>query len=376
MYTALGLMSGTSMDGIDIALLSTNGKYRLERGPFASFAYTDKFRQRLRQGLDDAKSINQRAERPGGLKKLEQQITQRHIKAINRFLNETGLRLSDIDVIGFHGQTVLHKPEVGLTVQLGLGKTIAEETGVPVVCDLRANDMKHGGQGAPLASAYHRALARTMKDLAWPVAFVNIGGIANVTWVSLEGRMIAYDAGPGNVLIDRWVQEKTGDPFDESGKLAAKGKIDNGIVNRYLSDPFFEQAPPKSLDWGYFAPLPVDAASAPDGARSLARLTARALMTSTEQLPEPPATWVISGGGARNPVIMADLAELSGDAVSVITASSLNLNADAIEAEAWAYLAVRCLRDLKITWPGTTGVDVSRTGGVIIHPSASTMSTQ
>lgn len=378
MYVALGLMSGTSMDGIDVAMLRTNGKNRIERGPFVSFPYTKKFRTRLEEGLRVAVSINARSHRPGDLRKLEDDITLRHVRAVRKFLDRMGLRLSDVDIIGFHGQTVIHRPEIGLTVQLGLGQLLADRTGLPVVYDLRAMDMTHGGQGAPLACAYHQALARNLQVplVRWPAAFVNIGGISNFTWIPGEGAMIAFDAGPGNMLIDMWMQAKAGKLFDKSGNTAARGRILRDIVDGYLALPYFDLAPPKSLDRGDFRPLSTKAASLEDGARTLARVTAASLIRACDHVAAPPALWIVSGGGVRNRAIMDDLAQMAAERSSgdrrpvVMAASELGLDSDAIEAEAWAYLAVRSLRGLKITWPGTTGVASPVTGGVLALPSS------
>jgi anhydro-N-acetylmuramic acid kinase len=374
MFVALGLMSGTSMDGIDIALVRTNGKRKVERGPFLSFSYPAKFREKLAQGLRTAREIRRRSDRPDGLASLEKDLTRRHVAAVNTFLEKTGLRLSDIDITGFHGQTVLHRPKRGLTVQLGLGQLLADQTGLPVVHDLRGNDMANGGQGAPLACAYHRALAAGLDidGRQWPVAFVNIGGISNVTWIPAEGEMIAFDAGPGNMLIDQWMQRNAGKPFDKGGETAMRGNVITPIVERYLENPFFDLPPPKSLDRGDFPPLEAGAVSLADGARSLARLTAVALVRASARLPQPPALWVVCGGGSRNPVIMRDLEELAGAASAGVArvgpAEEFGLNSEAIEAEAWAYLAVRSLRGLKITWNGTTGVREAVTGGRLSMP--------
>jgi anhydro-N-acetylmuramic acid kinase len=375
MFVALGLMSGTSMDGIDIALVRTNGKRKVERGPYRSYPYPAKFREKLVHGLRTARNIRKRGDRPDELPSLEREVTRRHVAAVHKYLKHNGLRLSDVDIVGFHGQTVLHRPESGLTVQLGLGQVLADQTGLPVVYDLRANDMAHGGQGAPLACAYHRALAAGLEANGprWPVVFVNIGGISNVTWIPAEGEMVAFDAGPGNMLIDQWMQTKAGKSFDEDGQTATGGKVVDRIVDSYLENAYFEQAPPKSLDRGDFAPLKSDQISLADGARSLARVTALALVRSMAKLPQPPALWVICGGGSRNPVIMRDIQELVAASdgsryAKVATAEEFGLNSEAIEAEAWAYLAVRSLRGLNISWHGTTGVHHAATGGTLSMP--------
>lgn len=216
---AIGLMSGTSMDGIDVALVTTDGEAVVERGPFLAVTYDDAFRQRLKQGLEDAKAITDRRQRPESLAALERELTLRHAEAVKSFLAANGLRARDIDVIGFHGQTVLHRPDQALTVQLGDGALLARETGIDVVYDMRANDMVHGGQGAPLVPAYHAALAGGLGAESLPACFVNIGGISNLTYIGADGEIAAFDSGPGNTLIDQWVETHTGLAFDAGGGL-------------------------------------------------------------------------------------------------------------------------------------------------------------
>ena len=244
MKTAIGLMSGTSMDGIDIALIRTDGRDRVERGAALGIAYDAKFRDRLKQALEDAKPIRQRAERPGTLADIERELTLRHAEAVRTFLKKNNLQPADIDVVGFHGQTVLHRPDDGLTVQLGDGALLARETGIAVVHDMRANDMVHGGQGAPLIPVYHAALAAgrpadVRSDR--PVVFVNIGGISNLTFVGTEGIIVAYDSGPGNTLIDQWVEAHAGIPYDQGGMIASEGHVLTGLAERYLANPFLPE---------------------------------------------------------------------------------------------------------------------------------------
>ncbi|MEZ5801415.1 MAG: anhydro-N-acetylmuramic acid kinase [Nitratireductor sp.] len=363
-------MSGTSMDGIDVALLATNGKSRIERGPGASFPYDPDFRRQLAAALVEAADIGEREDRPGKLAEIEQELTTRHAAAVSSFLFEHRLKPGDIDLIGFHGQTVLHRPQDALTVQLGDGQLLADQTGINVVYDLRAKDMQHGGQGAPLVPVYHRALSKNLptdlfapgKD-RWPVAFVNIGGIANITWISSRGAMIAFDTGPGNALIDQWVQVKAGIPFDQAGAISSEGRVMPEMADAYLGSAFFAQPAPKSLDRNDFLPPDPESASLEDGARTLAHVTARSILMAADHLPKAPVLWIICGGGRHNAAIMADLATLAAQSGSrVVKAEEAGFDGDAMEAEAWAYLAVRAQRGLKITWPGTTGIDKPRSG--------------
>jgi anhydro-N-acetylmuramic acid kinase len=366
---AIGLMSGTSMDGIDVAAIETNGEAVIATGPSLSVPYEAAFRRRVEAALETAKSIVKREERPGDLEELEREITLRHARAVSDFLAAAPAAWRNIDVVGFHGQTVLHRPHLGLTVQLGDGALLANETGIAVVHDMRANDMKFGGQGAPLVPAYHAALARSLpEEFAgdFPVVFVNIGGISNITYVPASGDPIAFDTGPGNTLIDQWVSSEGGVPFDAGGAIASEGGVIRSVVERYLDNNFFEKSGPKSLDRNDFTLDLAQGLELADGARTLAAVSAEAILKSLEHLPETPRLWVVCGGGRKNPHIIGDLrvgAEKKN--AKVIVAEEAKLDGDATEAEAWAYLAVRSVKKLPLTFPTTTGCSEPVTGGVV-----------
>lgn len=366
MLTAIGLMSGTSLDGIDVALLRTDGEAVVERGPSMASPYDAAFRRRLQGALETARSIGERSERPGDLAQIERELTLRHGEAVRAFLAENGLEPSGIDVIGFHGQTVLHRPDQALTVQLGDGRLLAGATGIDVVCDMRANDMAHGGQGAPLIPAYHAALAAGLSRASGKaVVFVNIGGISNITFIGSGGEIVAFDSGPGNTLIDQWVEAHAGIPYDQGGMIASEGRVDAGLAGRYLDQAFFTDPVRRSLDRNDFRPPEGTDASLEDGARTLAHVTAAAVLRSARHLPERPKLYVVSGGGRLNRVIMSDLAALAeAEGTEVVAAEAVDLDGDSMEAEAWAYLAVRALRGLPLTFPGTTGVKAPVTGGL------------
>ncbi|PDT54979.1 MULTISPECIES: anhydro-N-acetylmuramic acid kinase [Sinorhizobium] len=377
--TAIGLMSGTSMDGIDVALLETDGETIVRRGPSSGYAYEPRFRDRLKQGLEDARSIRKRDERPGTLADLERDMTLLHAQAVKAFLKENNLLSGNVDVIGFHGQTVLHRPDEALTVQVGDGELLARETLTDVVYDMRANDMAHGGQGAPLIPAYHAALAESMSqssDIDAPVAFVNIGGISNITYIGAGEAIIAYDSGPGNTLIDQWMEAHAGIPYDQGGMVAAEGSVLPELAERYLAHPFFSLEKRRSLDRNDFSPPIAAEASLEDGARTLAHVTAAAIVRSAAHLPQMPATYIVCGGGRLNPVIMQDLALLAEAAGGrVLAAEALGLNGDSMEAEAWAYLAVRSLRGLPLSYPATTGVIRPVSGGMLARPAPASTGT-
>lgn len=370
-FTSLGLMSGTSMDGIDLAALRTDGKAEVERGPSMFVPYDAVFRKRLEAGLETARQIRERTERPGDLRELEQELTQRHAEAVMHFLETHGSDWKP-DVIGFHGQTVLHRPEKALTVQLGDGEMLAAGTGIRVVCDMRAEDMRHGGQGAPLVPVYHAALAAALPE-RWkrlPLCFVNIGGISNITYIPEQGDPVAFDTGPGNALIDQWVLQKVGVPYDAGGRIASKGRIIHRVVEHYLAHPFFAKGGPKSLDRNDFDLAGVEELDLADGARSLAAVTANAIMRATDHLDKPPRLWIVCGGGRNNPHIINDMQDLAKQKDSIVkVADDFGWNGDSMEAEAWAYLAVRALAGLPLTFPGTTGCKHPVSGGVIAEPA-------
>ncbi|KAB2919856.1 MAG: anhydro-N-acetylmuramic acid kinase [Hyphomicrobiaceae bacterium] len=358
---AIGLMSGTSMDGIDIALIETDGAEKLKRGPAGTTPYDAKFRAALAQAMAEARSLADRRARTPHLAWIEQELTDAHAAVVADFLRAQALRPADIAVIGFHGHTVLHRPELRLTVQLGDGDRLAHATGIDVVHDLRAADIEAGGQGAPLAPVYHRALAGGLPER--PVVMVNIGGVANVTWIGRDGSLIAFDTGPGNALIDDWTRRHAGRAMDEGGALAAEGKVDEGALIALLTHDYFCALPPKSLDRNAFRLDAVAHLSPADGAATLTAFTAASLARAREHFPEEPRLWVISGGGRRNKTLMAMIAGRVEGAVA--PAEAAGVDGDAMEAEAWAYLAVRSLRRLPITFPGTTGVPRPMTGGAL-----------
>ena len=358
---AIGLMSGTSMDGIDVALIDTDGEDVVERGPSRTFAYDAAFKSALVRAIETGRGLSDRKARPDTLAEVERELTGRHAAAVAEFLRQHGLAPQDISIVGFHGQTVLHRPEHGLTVQLGDGPELARRITLPVVYDLRAADCAAGGQGAPLAPVYHRALAAKLPER--PLVVLNIGGVANATWIGRDGTLIAFDTGPGNAMIDDWMLRCRGVQHDEGGALAAAGRVHDGYVMQYLRHSYFGEPPPKSLDRNAFPLELVEGLSPADGAATLAAFTAASIARAREHFPEQPKLWVISGGGRRNKTLMAMIAERVEGAVA--PAEAVGMDGDGMEAEAWAYLAVRSLKGLPITFPGTTGVPRPLTGGVL-----------
>jgi anhydro-N-acetylmuramic acid kinase len=352
-YRSIGLMSGTSMDAIDVAYLETDGERQLQAGAWASEPYPRELRQAL-LGLD-----TEAAELPH----FERQVTQLHIDVVRDFCSRNDIDPASLDCIGFHGQTIKHEPHLGKTWQLGDGERMARALGCVVINRFRDADLGEGGQGAPLAPAYHRALAQA-SGLRLPVAVLNIGGVSNVTLVA--DALHAFDCGPGNALIDDWVRNRAGIPYDDGGRLAATGAVHEKALAQLMDHPYFSLQGAKSLDRNHFSVAPVNELSVADGAATLVAFTAGAIALAARLLPMRPDLWIVVGGGRLNETLVRQLqAALSCE---VVVAEQVGWAGDAIEAQAFAYLAVRSLRRLPLSWPTTTGVREPVTGGVCHMP--------
>jgi len=365
---AIGLMSGTSQDGVDVALIDTDGETIAQFGPTACRPYTRDERTLLRRATAAAASLTDRTARPSIVAEAEALVNAAHAEAVETFLAANGIKAADVAVIGFHGQTLLHRPERHLTIQIGDGRVLAARLGLPVVYDFRAADVAAGGQGAPLAPLFHRALVRRLGH-ALPVAVLNIGGVANVTYIDGD-EVIACDTGPGNALLDDFLRVRTGRPLDTDGQIAAAGVVDEEAIELLLAHPFFAEPPPKSLDRNDFRALigrTLDERSVADGAATLTALTAAAVARIVPHLPRAPKTWIVSGGGARNPTLTRMLAQRLAPG-QVESAHDAGWSVDSLEAQAFAYLAVRSLRGMPISLPSTTGVPRPLTGGVLARP--------
>jgi anhydro-N-acetylmuramic acid kinase len=364
---AIGLMSGTSLDGVDVALIETDGERVLGFGPTGYRAYREEERALLGRALAEGALLTDRRSRPGVLAEAERFVTAVHAETVENFLKAEAIAKDRVALVGFHGQTVLHKPAVKLTVQIGDGPALARQLRLPVAYDFRAADVAAGGQGAPLVPVFHQALAR---DLArpHPIAVLNLGGVANVTYVD-GGDPVACDTGPGNALIDDFMRARVGAPYDNHGDVAATGKPDHQFIRDVLDNPFFAEKPPKSLDRNAFAfaNIGLPDFSVPDGAATLSALTVEAVALIVPHLPAVPKAWIVAGGGARNRTLMKMLAARLSPA-SVETADNAGWSADALEAQAFAYLAARVLAGKPITFPKTTGVAKPLAGGIIARP--------
>ncbi len=363
MWTAIGLMSGTSMDGVDAAVIATDGEDRVVAGAALTVAYDAGFRARLRGCLGGRAPAAEIAA-------VAAALTDHHAAAVVALCRTAGLDPTTVDVVGFPGHTLVHDPARRLTWQIGDGDRLARATGLPVVTDFRSADVAAGGQGAPLVPVFHRALARA-SGMAPPLAVINIGGVANVTWIGPDGQLCAMDVGPGNALIDDWLVARTGEAFDRDGRRSARGRVDHAVLNRLMATPWFDLPGPKSLDRDAFDPRPVGSLGIDDGCATLAAFTAAAIARSAARLPVAPARWLVTGGGRHNRALMAMLADRLDGPVDPVEA--VGWSGDAIEALAFGYLAVRSRRGLPLTVPETTGVDRPRTGGRWVAPPAATV---
>jgi anhydro-N-acetylmuramic acid kinase len=354
---AVGLMSGTSLDGIDAALIETDGREKARSLGFYAVRYDAEARAVLRAAVDAALAVAAPGPDPA-IEAAARLVTDSHIAAVRALLRQSGE--GDVDVVGFHGQTIAHRPDRGWTWQIGDGEAMARALGLPVVDDFRSADVAAGGQGAPFVPIYHQALTA---GLARPTVVLNLGGVANLTWIGEDGTLIAFDCGMANGLIDEWASRAGIGDYDAGGLLAAAGTVSAEVLARLLDKPFFDQPPPKSLDRHDFTIDPAIGLSDADGAATLTAFSAEGVARGLRLLPGRPASFVVAGGGRHNPVLMAAIARATG--LDPVPADALGWNGDAVEAEAFAYLAVRCLDGLPLSFPGTTGVPRPMTGGRI-----------
>lgn len=355
---ALGAMSGTSLDGVDAAMVRTDGVTVEAFGMHRFRPYSDEERSVIRAGLG----------------KLEGPAVAAAAEVVENAHAEILSQFKDAEVIGFHGQTLTHLPDRATTLQAGDGQLLADVLENPVVWDFRSADMEMGGQGAPLAPFYHFALARHIGETQ-PVAFLNLGGVGNVTWLDPSadgpaepGACLAFDTGPGNALIDDLCHERLGQRFDENGALTLSGKVDDAIIKRMMSAKYFAKFPPKSLDRNDFSAwsgLVADLNDA-DAAATLAAGSAEAVARGLDHCPTLPSRLLVTGGGRKNPGLMAELARRLPCPVAPV--EDAGLDGDMLEAQAFAYLAVRVLRGLPTSAPGTTGVAAPIGGGTISRP--------
>ncbi len=352
--TAIGVISGTSMDGIDVALIRSDGRSRVDTGPGATFSYPPEVSAALREVIAEP----ERALQP--LEALEAAVTDAHVAAIEAFMARFAVDRHSVAVVGMHGQTVLHRPNEGFTRQLCDGRRAAAALGVDVVNDFRSADVATGGEGAPLVPLYHAAMSAGLER---PLTLLNWGGVGNITYLGPNGEIVAFDTGPANALLDDFVARRRGVSHDEGGALAASGKIDEALVARFMDDAFFGRPPPKSLDRNHFHEVmrAIEPLGDADGAATLAAFTVEATAAATRHFPAVSSRWLVCGGGRRNQTLMRALATRLAARVEPIEA--IGFDGDVIEAQCFAYLALRSRQGLPLSLPTTTGVPNPTPGG-------------
>ncbi|MBD3820082.1 MAG: anhydro-N-acetylmuramic acid kinase [Brevundimonas diminuta] len=367
----LGFMTGTSLDAVDMAVIETDGHDILSFGPAGEMKLDGETRAIIEDAIDDAFDWERDEEEPDSFEDARMAVADAHLAAALGFMAVNGVKSSALDLVGVHGQTVLHEAptpdEPGRTVQLIDAVSVAEGLGVPVAYDFRSVDVAAGGQGAPLAPVYHAALVRKA-GMEGPVAVLNLGGVGNITLIRADGGLEAFDTGPANGMVDLLVQSRMKKRMDEGGRMAAAGTVDPVVLDAYLAHPYFAATGPKSLDRFDFSLDPVAELSLENAAATLTAFAAQAVALGVARCSEQPKEVVVCGGGRHNPVLLAAIRERVG--VPVSTAEDKGWRGDSIEAEAFAFLAARCRLGLPISFPGTTGVPTPMSGGRIVEPGA------
>ncbi|MEN5144609.1 anhydro-N-acetylmuramic acid kinase [Brevundimonas diminuta] len=365
----LGFMTGTSLDAVDMAVIETDGHDILSFGPAGEMKLDSETRAAIEDAIEDAFDWARDEEEPESFEDARMAVADAHLAAALGFMAVNGVKSSALDLVGVHGQTVLHEAPThelpGRTVQLIDAASVAEGLGVPTAFDFRSADVAAGGQGAPLAPVYHAALVRKA-GLSGPVAVLNLGGVGNITLIRADGGLEAFDTGPANGMVDLLVQSRMKKRMDEGGRLAAAGTVDQSVLDAYLAHPYFAATGPKSLDRFDFSLDPVAGLSLEDAAATLTAFAAQAVALGVARCSEQPKEIVVCGGGRHNPVLLVAIRERVG--VPVSTAEDKGWRGDSIEAEAFAFLAARCRLGLPISFPGTTGVATPMTGGRIVEP--------
>ena len=351
---AIGVISGTSMDGIDVALLRTDGQAVVEAGPGRTYDYAPGLRADLLALIADPERC---AADP--LNALDDAVSDAHAGAVTQFISDFGIDRSTVELVGIHGQTILHRPERRFTRQLGRGPRIAKTLGIDVVYHFRHADVAAGGEGAPFAPLYHQALAAALDH---PVMVLNLGGVGNVTYID-GNDILAFDTGPASALLDDFIKRRRGLAYDANGALAGSGTPDQALVASLMAHPYFRRPAPKSLDRNDFHAWAqaVDGLSDEDGAATFAEFTCASVAAARSQVPKPVKRWLVTGGGRHNATFMRRLAEIL--AVPVEPVEAVGWHGDFIEAECFAYLAVRSAAGLPLSVPGTTGVPHPMPGG-------------
>ncbi len=358
-FRAIGLMSGTSLDGIDLAMIESDGGENIKIIASDYCEYSPEFRNRLRDLIFQNPTLN-------GIKEIENEITILHANLVNNFLKKNNLKSSEIDLIGFHGQTIFHQPAKKITWQIGNSQLLALQTGIKTVGDFRINDVLEGGQGAPLVPIYHFYL---FAKLSKPTLILNIGGIANLTYFDDKlASLQAFDVCFGNAPFNDLMYKKFHKEFDENGDLAKTGKINLELINKILEHKIFNQSLPKSFSRNDFdeALSPLQSLEPQDILACYSQIFAEVLAKDIKIFSKKPTQIIVCGGGAKNKNLLNVLQKKLED-IKILTAQEVGFNVHSIEAEAFAFLAIRRILNLPISFKQTTGTLNSEgsIGGII-----------
>jgi anhydro-N-acetylmuramic acid kinase len=364
-YVALGLMSGTSADGVDVGILITDGKTKIKLGPSGYYPFSKSFISKIKSIFKKRLNVN-KSKKQKRIIEIENEFTHLNFISINKFLKKNKIDKNKIDVIGFHGQTISHNPDIGYSWQIGNSQNLANLLNIKVVSNFRENDIKNGGQGAPLTPVFHYYLTKKIKKR---ICFINLGGISNITYFNHKSKtslnkMVAFDAGPCCSLIDDWISKNSNKKFDNLGLLARNGNVKKEIIQNFLKRSFFSKFPPKSLDRSFFSLSLLKKLKIKDGAATLTYLAADTLSKAFDYFPKNPDLCILSGGGRHNKFLV-ELLNKKIKKSKILLTENYNWNGDSIEAHAFAYLSVRKLLNLPITFPLTTGIKQPLTGGKI-----------
>ena len=357
---SLGLMSGTSLDGIDVSIIKSDGEQQVEIIDDLYLKYDDQLKLKLKKIIDTCSSKDKLAKISKEINELEKELTLYHAKAY-KLITEKNKNIK-IDLIGFHGQTIIHKPQKKYSIQIGDSQLLSKITNTTVISNFRENDILNGGQGAPLTPIYHQLILKKVRSRL-PSVVINIGGITNITYMERSDKIIGFDTGPGNYLIDEWVRAKTKYEFDSGGLIAKSGQPNEDILNKFLNDPYYKKKIPKSLDVKDLNSQNLDTLNLEDGCATLSMLTVSSICMALDNFENRPNLILLSGGGRKNKYIFDNIRKKFCNSVKLI--DDFNFNGDFNESQAFAYLAIRSYLKKIITFPSTTGVKKPCLGGSI-----------
>ena len=358
-FYSLGLMSGTSLDGIDASIIKSDGENFIKTIDNMHFEYDYQFKSKLKKTVNTVISKKQFSTLSEKIKKIEEELTLKHAEACKLIIKKN--KNIKIDFLGFHGQTILHRPNKGYSIQIGNSNLLSKIMNIPVISEFRKNDILNGGQGAPLAPLYHQVILNKIKAKL-PAVVINIGGISNITYMKKNKKLISFDCGPGNYLIDEWIRKKLRKEFDKNGYQAKKGKVNKKILKKLLQDPYYKKNYPKSLDVKYFNLKKLKGLNTKDGSATLSMLTVETILNAINNFKNYPKILLITGGGRKNKFIFKNIKKKVK--CPIYSVDHFKIDGDYVESQAFAYLSIRSYLKKNITFPNTTGVKKPCVGGI------------